>query len=520
MRIKIGTKCILIVLSIVLVVTTTTAWVSYYAGRKMLEQRISAQLNSIAQTRAAHVRTFLQHSKEVIRILTTSRVLGSNLQNLNVNGSDKTSIVSNMNQRLNRFLVESHIYNIFIVATNGRIIASTNPKYIGLDKSTDAYFIGGQKGLFIKDAYVSRATGKEGLAISAPLLDYKTETLLGVIVACVSLDYINAILNDQTGLGETGETYLLNKEGFMISQARLAGRDTFLKLKVDTQHSRIGLADMAMMKRGELEEKHDHTPMVFRDYRGVKVLGAHTHIPEMEWSLLAEMDVREAYAPVKRLGGIISLFGIIFVVIMLVITRLVSRYIVRPISDLNEGAIQIGGGDLQHRVNIHTGDEIEQLANQFNRMAEKLADSYASLEKKVAVRTQHLEHEIGARKKAEGSLIFHTALLEAQKETTLDGILVVDDNGEIISFNQRFIELWRIPRKIIDTKSDNKLLDFVLSQLKHPNIFLDKVNYLYEHKSLKHRDEVLFKDGRVFDRYSSPLITSNPTFRTFKSGIF
>jgi len=117
--------------------------------------------------------------------------------------------------------------------------------------------------------------------------------------------------------------------------------------------------------------------------------------------------------------------------------------------------------------------------------------------------------DITERKKAEKELLFKNILLETQNEVSIDGILVVDDDGKTLSFNQRFAELWRIPKEILDTKSDQKMLNFVISQLADPNQFINKVKYLYEHKTEKSRDEILFKDGRVFDRYSAPLKISS-----------
>ncbi len=105
--------------------------------------------------------------------------------------------------------------------------------------------------------------------------------------------------------------------------------------------------------------------------------------------------------------------------------------------------------------------------------------------------------------------MFKSILLEAQSETSIDGILVVDGEGKSILFNKRFGQMWNIPQKILDTRDDEKMLQYVLGQLKEPNRFLEKVTYLYAHKNEKSRDEIQFKDGKVFDRYSSPLIDSN-----------
>jgi PAS domain S-box-containing protein len=117
--------------------------------------------------------------------------------------------------------------------------------------------------------------------------------------------------------------------------------------------------------------------------------------------------------------------------------------------------------------------------------------------------------DITERKKTEDELLFKSTLLEAQSETSIDGFLVVDGEGKSILFNKRFGQMWNIPQKILDTRDDEKMLQYVLDQLKDPNQFLEKVTYLYAHKNEKSRDEIQFKDGKVFDRYSSPLIDSN-----------
>jgi PAS domain S-box-containing protein len=113
--------------------------------------------------------------------------------------------------------------------------------------------------------------------------------------------------------------------------------------------------------------------------------------------------------------------------------------------------------------------------------------------------------DITERKHAEEELLFNTALLEAQSETSIDGILVVDSKGKSLSFNKRYGQLWDIPQHILNTRDSEKMLQYVLSQLKEPDKFLERVKYLYAHKDEKSRDEIQFKDGKVFDRYSSPL---------------
>ncbi|MCX5633028.1 MAG: CBS domain-containing protein, partial [Phycisphaerae bacterium] len=124
-----------------------------------------------------------------------------------------------------------------------------------------------------------------------------------------------------------------------------------------------------------------------------------------------------------------------------------------------------------------------------------------------------LLRDITERKQAEEDLLFKTTLLEAQSEESIDGIMVVDDCGKIILSNKHFGNMWNIPQQLLDTKDDEKLLQYVLEQLKDSDEFLKKVKYLYVNKDEKSRDEIQLKDGKVFDRYSSPMTDSNGMHR-------
>ncbi len=96
------------------------------------------------------------------------------------------------------------------------------------------------------------------------------------------------------------------------------------------------------------------------------------------------------------------------------------------------------------------------------------------------------------------------SLLNATIESTADGILVVNNDGIVTGFNQRFIKMWKIPRHLINTKSAKKLLDLITDQLKEPDKFIRQVNWLYEHRGKESYDVIEFKDGRIFERFSIP----------------
>jgi diguanylate cyclase (GGDEF)-like protein len=93
---------------------------------------------------------------------------------------------------------------------------------------------------------------------------------------------------------------------------------------------------------------------------------------------------------------------------------------------------------------------------------------------------------------------------EATIESTTDGILVVDAAGRWESFNRNFLEMWRIPGQIVESRDDAAAIEFVLGQLEDPAAFIGKVRELYGTPEARSFDELRFKDRRVFERYSQP----------------
>ncbi len=113
--------------------------------------------------------------------------------------------------------------------------------------------------------------------------------------------------------------------------------------------------------------------------------------------------------------------------------------------------------------------------------------------------------DISDRKHAEEALRESEETLKATIESTADGILVVNNAGKVVYANQRFADMWRIPGSLLATRDDDKLLEYVLSQLLEPQAFLAKVRELYE-SAREDLDTLDFKDGRAFERYSRPLM--------------
>jgi len=110
-------------------------------------------------------------------------------------------------------------------------------------------------------------------------------------------------------------------------------------------------------------------------------------------------------------------------------------------------------------------------------------------------------------------LQFKIFILEAQQEAALDGILVVDTNRRVVSFNKKFVEMWQIPANIIATRDDNKFIQSVLDKLRHPEKFTEKIEKLMLNLEQESDDELYLKDGRCFARYSKSIQDVNNIVR-------
>jgi len=112
--------------------------------------------------------------------------------------------------------------------------------------------------------------------------------------------------------------------------------------------------------------------------------------------------------------------------------------------------------------------------------------------------------DITEHKRAQEEIKLKNTILQTQQEVSPDAILVVDENAHIISYNQQFIDLWQLSPQLVSERLDAPVLQSVLDQIAEPDVFLARVQYLYEHRDDKSREEIQLKDGRIIDRYSAP----------------
>jgi signal transduction histidine kinase len=202
-----------------------------------------------------------------------------------------------------------------------------------------------------------------------------------VTMAEVNLKFIWDVVS-RIRIGEKGKAYVIDDTGHLV-----ADPDIGLVLK-KTDLSALDHVKAAFA--GGIGE----SARLAKDVSGNEVLTAFAPIDPLGWKVFVEQPVSEVYATLNASilrTGLLILLGL---AASIVASLAFARSMVRPIAVLQEGAQRIGAGDLEQKIEIHTGDELEALANQFNRMTGKLRESYAGLEHKVEERTHELKDSL------------------------------------------------------------------------------------------------------------------------------
>ncbi|MGY8707767.1 ATP-binding protein [Bradyrhizobium sp. 18BD] len=200
-----------------------------------------------------------------------------------------------------------------------------------------------------------------------------------VVVAEVNLRFIWDLVAG-IRVGNTGKAYVVDRMGLLIAHPDLwpALRRSDLSGHADV---RAALDGVGPPSGGLVKE----------DLSGQRVLSTYATVPSLGWLVFVELPLTEAYAPIYASIGRSTFLLVILLACAVLVSLWLSRRMTVPIQILTQGARRIGSGDLGLRLDIKTGDELEALGDQFNRMAAHLHESYATLERKVTERTSELE---------------------------------------------------------------------------------------------------------------------------------
>ena len=204
--------------------------------------------------------------------------------------------------------------------------------------------------------------------------------VVGVVTADLNLKFLWQIIGNIT-FGKAGYAYLVDNRGNLI-----AHKDPSQVLKGRS------LANVAPVRRflqkplPSDSEPGEEVPGL----SGAPVLSTYAPVSGVRWAVILEEPVDEALADLRKMRRFAWLLLAVGLAVGAAMIVVVSDEITKPIRELHRGVEVIGSGNLDHRVEVKTGDEIEQLAEGFNRMAAELKTSYSTLEQKVAQRTHEL----------------------------------------------------------------------------------------------------------------------------------
>jgi signal transduction histidine kinase len=201
----------------------------------------------------------------------------------------------------------------------------------------------------------------------------------GVIVADLDLSPVSEIVA-RARVGTTGYAYAVDDRGQLVTHP-----DINLVLR---HTSFAGLPQVQAALRGNADPVD--TAKVGRDENGTKVLSAYKTVEPLGWRVFVEEPLSEAYAPLRAAIWRTALLLVVFLLLAVATSVYLARRLVRPIESIQIAAAKIGSGELDQQIVVSSNDELGALADEFNRMAAQLRESYAGLELKVEERTREL----------------------------------------------------------------------------------------------------------------------------------
>ncbi|MFQ5963512.1 MAG: PAS domain-containing protein [Candidatus Scalinduaceae bacterium] len=350
-------------------------------SRIKAEQGYDRKQGSVTAQRETEVNYFpliIAKNKAHIRELSSDSYIRDYTEELEMTEDRINYYIYQLNAYLSTYKkpLDPDILEVYVTNLNGKVICSSEIGQIGRDISSESSFlkIRARGSSIISDIHYSPEFNENTFEVLRFLAIKDGMRPIGIIINRYSGDIVRRItqsgiseefseLMQQEGLGETGELYVVNRDKLMITESRFI-KDVILKKVVNTEGVRSAL-DNGVGMIG-----------IYPDYRGIPILGVSIYFKEMDWIILAEKDVSEAFAPIVRLRNVIITMGIIGIMAIVVIAVFLSNGIAKCIKKLLEGTQRIVKSDLDHPIVItKMKGEIKELAESFNLMMNKLKKS-------------------------------------------------------------------------------------------------------------------------------------------------
>ncbi len=410
---KIRTKILFIIFLLIVITGAATILAVRTVAINTIKQQVGNHLKDTAQLSARYLETFLDENQKKVKMIASSFIFRDIVcaKKEDADYALKYKTVQKRLHSLSKAIDKFH--NISIIDKNGIIVISTNNKLSGYDLSDDAAFKKGITDTFVKDIYRCSGCKKPVVGILSPII--KNNESIGVVFVNIKTAELNKITTDRTGLGKTGEIYIVNKNGCMITPSRFV-KDAVLKQRVDTENTRSYFKHTERFGKKE----HEHKELVFKNYVGKDVLGVHSHIYGINWCLIAEISKEEAFAPVAAMINTMFVVFAFFLIAGILFAFLITKTITGPILRLRRGVERLRNGNLDYKVGTKAKDEVGELSRAFDTMAVNLKKSRdelkkhsKNLEEMVTERTARLEEEY---KKSEDQRIATLNILQDMDE--------------------------------------------------------------------------------------------------------
>ena len=325
-------------LLISLLIISLVAGAAYHLGRKDLSASAFGRLEVAAEYKTEQIKYWLNNQRRESLLIAANPLVISyadDLPNPGENGSKLPKAHPALKKLLKAFVVNKpDLRDIFLItAPDGFITLSTDSSMEGEYRADDQFFIQGRYSTFIQKVHLSPTTLEPIMTVATPLLNAEGQKL-GVVGIDLDLERMDRIILKRTGLGQTGEAYLVDKLNVLVSASRL-----------DRENLTRGVHSPAI----EAAIRGEPCPGLYKNYRGIPVIGVFRWIEDLDLALLVEMHQKEAFEPAGQLAWTIVLLGLGAILLLGGGGFLLARRITRPILDISQAVSLMASGDLGAR---------------------------------------------------------------------------------------------------------------------------------------------------------------------------
>lgn len=365
LRISINTRIVLVLSLVIATTIMTIGFTSYIFARNSLNDRILHGLEAVASARESHLRAIVEQDHERVALIASRTKLRECLAAI----GQKDALTPELQGQMNKILQDAkksvpEIVEISVMDLNGDVQASTDQSMINQNFAGSVLFKTG----LIKSHIDQLEQPKDKLLyrISAPMLSPDGAHKIGVIVVRIELGRVIDMLNDYSGLGQTGETVLGSRHGDLVDIVG-ALRDSSSNPAYRFNINQDAPKPLSLAARGK------EGLIVDKDYRGHPVLAAYRNVEPVGWALVVKINEDEAFAPIRELRSYLILVGFLLILFSPFLAFAASRSVTRRIRNLQAGARRVASGELGLQIDCAGGnDELAELSSAFNDMSSRL----------------------------------------------------------------------------------------------------------------------------------------------------